>query len=152
MLPIKEIVIIIILLILLIISSTLVTLTDARMQISDEDEKIAHNYLKISSIIGWISIALIIVGAILLVVYGSFLLRSPFGGIVLSIVYWIIIIIITICGVYDILGLIHMKKGTNSQNTNKKYILYIYISTALSLISAIIIIIYYLIKMFKKSK
>ncbi len=76
MLPIKEIAIIIILVILLIISSVLAVMSDAQMTNSDDEEAAAHTDLEISSIIGWISIAIIITATILLLIFGPELLTS----------------------------------------------------------------------------
>lgn len=151
-LPIKELIIIVFLLALLITASVLIVLSDARMTRDGAEEVKAHTALRTASIIGWVSTGVLISAAIALAVFGPELLESPFAGIVLTLVYWMIIIIVTVCGVYAAMGASDMAKGPNAKGSNKKYLKYTIIATILCLIIAFGIFVYYCVKMYTNYK
>ena len=151
-LPITEIIIIIVLIIFLIVASSLIVTSTSNIIIGDDvDQKVASKYLKIVSYIGWISTILLIGGAAFLIFIGPEIVETPYFSIILTIVYWFIIIIFLICGIYSSIGAYKLNKGKD-KIVNKKYITYSIIVAIISLVISIGIFIYYMFKTYKKSK
>lgn len=112
----------VIIFIILIVMSGFITDATARMKRSpsDSSDMMAHKYGTIASVIGWVSVGIVLIICIFLF-FNPELFLSPKFATLISILFGFVIIVVAICGILSAMAAAKMRAGASYHQNTKYY-------------------------------